>query len=218
MSYLVKGLAGAAGCSGVCGGYFAVKHLSSGEEDSRSTVRSLLIGSGRTVLTKESDSDQWKERWKEYVAASGNPMGIEGYATHSSNQNNVPEVFKEKCLSQLDEKVSGVEDKLFKDLSTWCVKMTAVSELINVDGKRETLNSNRGDDEGWKASWKDYIDNSKDNSWSINNWNDAKTKPDTVPPDFKTKCTSKLAEKAFGVMDIKFANVVSWCTKVKSGG
>ncbi|AEG73579.1 hypothetical protein MHF_1343 [Mycoplasma haemofelis Ohio2] len=212
MSYLVKGLAGAAGCSGVCGGYFAFKHFHS-DEDSRPTVRSLIVNSGRTLLTKESA--QWVERWKEYVDSHGNSMSIEGYEEKSKNTEVVPDGFKNKCLLGVDQKVSGEEDKLFKDLSTWCVEMTTISSLISSHGKRQALNTSTGDTEEWKTSWKDYVSRSSNNSWGIDQWETAKANLETVPEGFKSKCTAKLAEKAFGVKDPRFEDVVAWCTKDK---
>ncbi|AEW45838.1 hypothetical protein MHC_04910 [Mycoplasma haemocanis str. Illinois] len=212
MNYLAKGFVGVAGCSSVCGGYFVFKHFNP-DEDFRPTVRSLIVSSGRTLLTKESS--QWLERWKEYVDSHENTMEIEGYEEKAKNKDLVPDEFKSKCLLGVDKKVFGAEDKLFKDLSTWCVEMTTISSLISSHGKRQILNTSTGDTEEWKASWKNYVDNSHDNSWGIDKWETVKSNLETVPDDFKSKCTSKISEKAFGVKDVKFENVISWCTKNK---
>ncbi|AEG73505.1 hypothetical protein MHF_1269 [Mycoplasma haemofelis Ohio2] len=210
MSYLVKGLAGAAGCSGLAGGgYWASKYLGSGE-DSRSTAKSLIIDSGRTLLGV--NSDQWVDRWSEYVNSGGNGFGIEGYSESSKNKSSVPDAFKNACLNKVNEKVSGTEDPLFQNLSTYCISMTAITQLVTNEGREMLSDSNDGD--GWNAAWTSYLSNPEGNKWNIPNWNTQTS--GSVPQELKTNCTSKKAEKAYGVKDIKFQNVRDWCTKAKA--
>ncbi|CBY93256.1 hypothetical protein HF1_12480 [Mycoplasma haemofelis str. Langford 1] len=212
MSYLVKGLAGAAGCSGVCGGGYLLSQSLKVHEDHRVTAKSLIVDSGRTLLT--SDSNQWTERWSEYVTATGNPLGISDYEKVSQDKQKAPESFKHACLTKVEEKVSGEDDSLFKSLSTYCIEMTAISQLITNGNTREVL-SDSNDEVGWKAAWANYINNSEGNKWGLTNWDNDKKNPQSVPQDLKTKCGTKKGEKAYGVRDIKFRNVIDWCTKAK---
>ncbi|AEW45807.1 hypothetical protein MHC_04755 [Mycoplasma haemocanis str. Illinois] len=213
---IVKVAIGMATIGGTTGlGYFSYSHLISSTEkqDFKSTVRDLISRSGRTLLTR--DSPQWLERWKEYVKDNKNSMDLNGYSSKSKDQNNVPEEFKDRCFSRLNEKILGIEDKLFQDLSTWCVNMTTISDLVTAEGKRVKLNESTGDESEWLASWKNYVANASDNLWELNDWGSVKSNLTSTPTSFKNKCIEKLAEKAFGVKDVKFERVISWCTKDK---
>ncbi|AEG73522.1 hypothetical protein MHF_1286 [Mycoplasma haemofelis Ohio2] len=211
---VATGMAAASGAAGL--GYLSSSYLIPNTEkpDSRSTARELITSSGRTLLTRESP--QWLERWKEYVKSNQNSMDLQGYDVKSKDQDKAPEEFKDRCLLRLDEKVSGTEDKLFQDLSTWCVSMTTISDLVTSGGKRVKLNESTGDDSEWLVSWKDYVANASSNLWGLSDWNDVKSNSTSTPTSFKNKCTEKLAEKAFGVKDPKFERVISWCTKDKT--
>ncbi|AEW45797.1 hypothetical protein MHC_04705 [Mycoplasma haemocanis str. Illinois] len=212
MSYLVKGLVGAAGCSGVCGGgYFVVNYLS-WKEDSRPMAKTLIANSGRTLLN--AGSDQWAARWSEYVSATGNLLGIDGYEEKAKNVSKAPEEFKNACLSKVNEKVSGEEDKLFQALAKHCVQMTTISELINSVGKVALNTASGQDGSEWKTSWSRYVNNSEDNKWGLENWDSEKVKQE-APEAFKTKCGTKKGGNVFGVKDVEFQNYVDWCTKDK---
>ncbi|AEG73499.1 hypothetical protein MHF_1263 [Mycoplasma haemofelis Ohio2] len=211
MSYLVKGLAGAAGCSGVCGGYFAINHFS-GKEDNRPIAKTLITNSGRTLL--DVNSDQWATRWSEYVTATGNSLGIEGYDEKAKTVDQAPKEFKDACLSKVNEKVSGEEDKLFQALAKYCIQMTTISDLIDSVGKVALSTDSGQGGTDWKAPWDRYVKYSEDNKWGLDNWDAEKGKSE-VPEAFKTKCNTKKSGKTFGVKDVEFKNYVDWCTKDK---
>ncbi|CBY93247.1 hypothetical protein HF1_12390 [Mycoplasma haemofelis str. Langford 1] len=210
----LKLLLSALGGVGLVGSAFVVGILKNqgSSDEKRPTVKSLIVSSGRTLL--KSNSDQWNDRWSEYVAAKGNPLGIDGYDEKSKVTNAAPEEFKQACLEKAEERVLGVVDKLFIDISTYCIEMTTISNLIASRNKVALASS--GDDAGWKESWARYIKESAENGWEVGDWDNAKGKPTEVPEDFKSKCTTKLIEKAYGVEDVKFKNVISWCTKDKT--
>ncbi|AEW45826.1 hypothetical protein MHC_04850 [Mycoplasma haemocanis str. Illinois] len=212
MNYLVKGLAGVVGCSGVCGGGYLLSQSLKDNKDGRFTAKTLISASGRTLLT--SSSNQWVDRWSEYVKVAGNPLGIPNYDKESLDTQKVPEAFKNACLTKVDEKVSGEDDLLLKALSIHCIEMTDISQLITSGNTREVL-SDSNDEDGWKTAWSNYINNPEGNKWELTNWDTDKQNLQSVPQDLKTKCKVKKGEKAYGVKDIKFQNVIDWCTKEK---
>ncbi|CBY93187.1 hypothetical protein HF1_11790 [Mycoplasma haemofelis str. Langford 1] len=194
MSYLVKGLAGAAGCSGVCGGYFAINHFS-GKEDNRPIAKTLITNSGRTLL--DANSDQWAARWSEYVTATGNSLGIEGYDEKAKTVNQAPKEFKDACLSKVNEKVSGEEDKLFQALAKYCIQMTTISELIDSVGKVVLSTTSGQDGTEWTASWDRYVKYSEDNKWGLDKWSEEKVKQ-TVPDTLKLNVMRRRVERLLG--------------------
>ncbi|AEW45787.1 hypothetical protein MHC_04655 [Mycoplasma haemocanis str. Illinois] len=212
MSYLVKGLIGAAGCSGICGGGYLLSQSLKGNEDNRATAKTLITSSGRTLL--DASSNQWVDRWSEYVKEISNPLGIVGYDEKSKTVNQAPEEFKNACLSKVNEKVSGEEDRLFQALAKHCVQMTTISDLIDSVGKVSLDSTPSKDGAEWTAAWGNYVKYSEDNKWGLDKWEEEKGK-NTVPESFKTKCKAKKDGKAFGVKDVEFKNYVDWCTKDK---
>ncbi|AEW45835.1 hypothetical protein MHC_04895 [Mycoplasma haemocanis str. Illinois] len=213
MSFL-KVAAGLGAVSGTAGlGYLSFHYSSSNSK--KVTISELFKKEGRTFLSKGADVEQWKERWNSYVTENKDSWKLEDYSSQKSDVSKAPDSFVNKCLLNADVKVTGISDSLYLEVVKNCSKEFKVEDLVTSEGKRTKLNSASGDDAEWKSSWQDYIRNSPDNKWNIENWASAKLTPDTVPQDFKTKCTSKLAEKAFGIKDIKFENVIAWCTKNK---
>ncbi|AEG73575.1 hypothetical protein MHF_1339 [Mycoplasma haemofelis Ohio2] len=212
---LAKSAVGLGAVSGTAGlGYLSFHYASSDSE--KTSISELFKKEGRTLLSKGEDDEQWKERWNAYVTEDKDSWKLEDYSSKKSDVSKAPDSFVNKCLLNSEVKVLGISDPLYLAVVKNCSKEFKIEDLVTSVGKREKLNSSSGDDAEWKTSWQDYIKNSPDNKWNIENWSSSKSTPDTVPPSFKTTCTSKLAEKAFGVKDIKFENVVAWCTKDKT--
>ncbi|AEW45780.1 hypothetical protein MHC_04620 [Mycoplasma haemocanis str. Illinois] len=211
---IAKTAAGLTAIGGVSGlGYLAVKNFPS-REDNKSTISKLFSEQGRTLLTKGVDTDQWNARWSEYSKEN-----VWNLKNSTPSTGTAPETFIEKCISNAEVKVFGIEDPLYLDVVKYCSKDFTIEALIGENSGAELLNTaDSQDTSGWAAAWKNYLrDNgANENPWNVTGWESAKGDQSAPPSDFRTKCGSKKAEKAYGVKDSKFKNFVDWCTKVKT--
>ncbi|CBY93169.1 hypothetical protein HF1_11610 [Mycoplasma haemofelis str. Langford 1] len=211
---IAKTAAGLGAVSGVSGlGYLAAKNFPSGE-DNRSTISKLFSEQGRTLLTKGNDTDQWNSRWSEYSKENKDIWNLKDSTTGTA-----PNSFIEKCISNSQSKVSGIEDKLYLEVVKYCSKDFTMEALVGENSGIELLNTaNDQDTAGWAAAWKNYLrDNGTNgNPWNVTGWESAKGESSTPPSDFRTKCGNKKSEKAYGSKDSKFKNFSDWCTKAKA--
>ncbi|AEW45839.1 hypothetical protein MHC_04915 [Mycoplasma haemocanis str. Illinois] len=200
--------------SGVTGlGYLSFNYLFSNTEK-KIPIYKLFEEQGRTLLSKGLDDDQWNDRWKGYVAEDKDYWKLEGYSDKKSDPSKAPEAFIDKCLSNSKLEVSGIDDPSYKQVVKNCSKEFKVDALVTSDNKITNLNTSSGDEEGWKASWKNYlVDNGDKNPWSLSDWNEKKSQENQFSSDLKTKCGTKKEEKVFGTKDPKFLNFVRWCSK-----
>ncbi|AEG73569.1 hypothetical protein MHF_1333 [Mycoplasma haemofelis Ohio2] len=208
------GLGSAGGVAGL--GYLASQHAFSSDDD-KMLVSKLFEQEGRTILAKESDEAQWKERWKAYVESGTDSWKLEGYEASQSNKEVVPSSFKDKCISNFKSKVTGTSDSLYQEVIKNCSKKFKVSELVSSNSKITKLNTDTGQDTEWKAAWKNYLDDNGDNNpWALSDWSNSKGKPEQLSTDFKNKCKAKVEEQVFGEKDPNFSNFVRWCSQVSS--
>ncbi|CBY93273.1 hypothetical protein HF1_12650 [Mycoplasma haemofelis str. Langford 1] len=205
------GLGAASGAAGL--GYLTSSHLFP-DAEKKIPISKLFEEQGRTLLSKGSDNDQWTERWKAYVKEDKDPWRLEGYSSKKSDSSQAPEVFVNKCLSSSRLEVSGIDDPLYKQVVQNCSKEFKIDALVTEDSKITNLNITNGDEDGWKASWKNYLDDNGDqNPWSLSDWQEKKSQADQFSSDLKTKCGTKKDERVFGSKDPKFVSFVRWCSK-----
>ncbi|AEW45830.1 hypothetical protein MHC_04870 [Mycoplasma haemocanis str. Illinois] len=213
----VKVVAGVGAVSGTAGlGYLVSIHLSSSVEN-KIAISKLFEQEGRTILSKDSDEEQWKERWKAYVESGIDSWKIADYEKSKSNKETVPSSFKDKCMFNFQFKVSGIDDPLYQEVINNCSKKFKVSELVGSNSKITTLNTDTGQDAEWKSAWQNYLDDNGDNNpLALSDWSSAKGRRDQLSNDFKNKCKAKVGEQVFGEKDPSFSSFVRWCAKVSS--
>ncbi|CBY93203.1 hypothetical protein HF1_11950 [Mycoplasma haemofelis str. Langford 1] len=206
------GLGAASGASGL--GYLSYHYAFS--DDPKIAISELFKREGRMLLTKESDSEQWTERWKAYLGGDSNIWKLDDYDAKKGDKDKAPDSFKNKCLSNSTVEVSGIEDSLYLEVVKNCSKEFKINDLVTGDSKITNLDSSSGSNEDWKVAWKNYLADNKDsNPWELTDWSTKKAASgDQISDDLKTKCNTKKDEKVFGSRDPKFSNFVRWCSKV----
>ncbi|AEG73488.1 hypothetical protein MHF_1252 [Mycoplasma haemofelis Ohio2] len=204
------GLGAATGASGL--GYLSFHYISG--SDKKVSVFQLFKDQGGTLLDKDKDSDQWNARWSEYLKGDKNVWNLKDYSSSKGTPSTAPNSFKKKCISNAKEKVSGVKDSLYSEVVQYCAKEFSVSELINQNPKFTALNTSSGEDSDWKAAWGVYLtDNGVNNPWGLANWDSVHKQKDSLPPDFKNKCSEKAHEKVLWEVDYRFLRFSRWCSK-----
>ncbi|AEW45827.1 hypothetical protein MHC_04855 [Mycoplasma haemocanis str. Illinois] len=214
---LTKVAIGLGSVSGVAGlGYLSSSYLIPAK-DKKVSIFKLFKEQGRTLLTKGENIEQWNSRWKSYVEGGKNIWNLKDYESTKANTTTASESFIDKCISNSQIEVSGMEDPLYQQVVEHCSKEFKISELVNRNSGFTALSTDgSSDEEAWKSAWQSYLDdNANSNPWELSksNWDSVKANRTSLPSDFKSKCKSKADETAFWEKDSKFLNFTRWCSK-----
>nr|WP_045118479.1 hypothetical protein [Mycoplasma haemocanis] len=197
------------------------------KEELISSLLSVSHPQKRFIKASDGTDPRWKEAWKRYKKdneskkTGADVWSLVGWIKpNSSKVNNdepAPDYFIQECKSRSSHKTAGTSSELYKSVLKYCTRDTLVSDLISEYGQGKRILSNSSSEEEWKEVWKIYRDQNKVNSKSIDDWKFSDwgtTKDgDTLPTDYKKKCAEMSAELAFETTDIKYLNVLSWCSK-----
>ncbi|AEG72630.1 hypothetical protein MHF_0351 [Mycoplasma haemofelis Ohio2] len=177
----------------------------------------------KRLITSTSNTDsKWQEVWKKYKEdnaakkAGEDLLSLEGWGKSVSEEENiVPNYFINGCKSKASQKTSGTNSPLYQNFLKYCTRDTLVSDLISENGR--TLLTDTSSTEDWKGVWNAYKNANKSDSgstdkWGFSDWTQKKDN-DELPTDYKTRCSTKASETAFETTDIKYLNVLNWCSK-----
>ncbi|AEG72709.1 hypothetical protein MHF_0433 [Mycoplasma haemofelis Ohio2] len=97
-------------------------------------------------------------------------------------------------------------------------KRSTIKDLISKSKTKVAVTK----DEGWSKLWDKY---KKDNenkgagkdSWKLAEWKGSDN-PDTIPPSYKTRCTSLSSERIEGESDSKYVEFLNMCSRDKTVG
>ncbi|AEW45126.1 hypothetical protein MHC_01300 [Mycoplasma haemocanis str. Illinois] len=168
----------------------------------------------------------WKAAWKAYRTKNkDSKVGediwkLPGWTSIASDttisEEDAPSYFVQACSSHGEQQVDGVNNDLYKEVLEFCTRYASIKDWIS-DSGRKVIGSD--DVEGWKATWKLYLEKNKEvakgnDIWKVKDLDPAKASNDTVIDDFKAKCTSKLELKSSdSSFDEEYQRVFEWCTK-----
>ncbi|CBY92315.1 hypothetical protein HF1_03070 [Mycoplasma haemofelis str. Langford 1] len=162
----------------------------------------------KAYRTKNKDSVLGKDTWdlKEWTNRSGD----------ITDNENPPAIFVNTCSSNSQKEVLGSDDNLYKEVLEFCTRDASIKDWI-LDSGKKILGD--GDNEGWKATWKLYIEKNKgiakgSDTWQVKDWDPSTSTDANVSEEFKKKCTEKLEIKSsVNNFESEYSLVLNWCTK-----
>ncbi|CBY92313.1 hypothetical protein HF1_03050 [Mycoplasma haemofelis str. Langford 1] len=197
------------------------------KEELVSTLLKIFHPQKRLITASERSDSKWKEAWKKYkkdneAKKSGeDSWSLKGWTKPDASKVNsdeaAPDYFVRECKSRSSQKTSGTSSDLYQNVLKYCTRDTLVSDLISEYGKGKKLLTTSSSEGDWKEVWKLYRDQNKANNKSVDDWKfsdwGAKKEGDTLPTDYQKKCSEKSLEPAFEIGDVKYLNVLTWCSK-----
>ncbi|AEW45135.1 hypothetical protein MHC_01345 [Mycoplasma haemocanis str. Illinois] len=177
----------------------------------------------RLITSKAVEDDVWKKAYMTYrtenKSLDKDIWNLKDWNKPSNPviETNATEEFISKCEFNSKVKVTGTDDLLYRQVLAYCTRDTLVSDLIKEGTTGRTLLTNTSSDEDWKAVWNTYKSSNEVASggidkWKFSDWSEKKG-GDTLPTEYKARCSEKASEPAFKTTDIKYLDVLNWCSK-----
>ncbi|AEW45427.1 hypothetical protein MHC_02825 [Mycoplasma haemocanis str. Illinois] len=205
MNALTKAAVATGGVAGIGGGGLLISRLS---QTSTISIKSLATREiSKTLLKKTEDTEAWKANWEAY-------KGKDIWGLNKGSSSDVPEEFKDKCLSLLGVQVEGKESEIYSQFLSYCSRDKTIADRLSDEGRELVPDT---DNDFWKNKFDAY--KAQNNTKTIPNTTISHTELNTTTDSLnklkngcKTAIQKSVTDESYSKV---FQNIKDFCTKEK---